>query len=83
MKLYVRDLALRSRFDGVDVPDLIVVDLADERSVEAFERDRPPGRAIGFYPHVRRDLAERARQLGIEPVEKRILFEDVARALQA
>lgn len=74
MRLYIRDLALRSRVESLGVDADVVVDLADRRCVEKYAAERPPGRAVGFYPHVQGDLADRARELGIEPVEKRVFF---------
>lgn len=91
VRLFVRDLGLRSRLaeaaaaSGLDVdladPVLAIVDLTDEPSLSSFLEDRPGCVAIGFYPHVQRALAERARSYGIEPIEKRILFGDTARVL--
>ncbi len=81
--MYVNDLALRVRVESVGAgeADVAVVDLSDERAVEAFLADRPSCPALGFYPHVRRDLAELAREHGIEPIEKRVFFADTAAVL--
>lgn len=92
VKLYVRDLVRRSRVEtaaattGLDVveesPDVVVVDLADEGALKRFVDENPSGRAVGFYPHVRRELAEVARSRGIEPYENRVFFDDPAELLR-
>lgn len=91
VRLYVRDLALRSRVEGavraagmqVDASGegLAVVDLADDACVQRYASEGFAGPAIGFYPHVQRELADRARGLGIEPLEKREFFDDTSAVL--
>lgn len=71
-------------------PSLVVVDLADDGSFQEFvedlgragRKDVPRTPAIGFFPHVRKELAEHAWEHGIEPFEKRVFFADVPALLR-
>lgn len=84
VRLYVRDLTLRSRLEGAaralgcaledPDPDVAIVDLADPSAVTAFEIDDPRCRRVGFYAHRQTEFLEVADRLGAEPVEKRDLF---------
>lgn len=100
VKLYVRDLLLRSEVDMAvqkiglstehDDPVLVVVDLSDDEAFREFVEDLgragregvPRTPAIGFFPHVRKELATHAWEHGIEPFEKRVFFADVQGLLE-
>ncbi len=82
-----RTIVVASKLDDViakalaDPPDVIVVDLGDER-IDAFETIRRlrshtelnGATIVGFYSHVRTDLLEGARDAGCDLVLPRSAF---------
>lgn len=83
--MFVRDLALRSQLTeacrkaGFEVggpeAEIGIVHLMDESCIRAFEKSPTP-KTIGFYPHVRDDLARRAAELGIDAYQQRVFLTD-------